>query len=476
VFSVGIALALSPLTPVGLARLAEPRVGFASDWTVIGLGGLGLLVLIAVLTAVPCWTVTRSHTSLSAAALTGSQRLRPSRIANVGARAGLPVTTVLGARLALDRGRGRTAIPVRTTVATTALSVAAFAMALSVGSSLTNLLATPKLYGLTWDVAFQGQASDARGGTARLLASKEVKAFAFGATGVSLDVNGQRVDADIIDPPLKGGAGTSVLEGRAPEREGEIALGTLTLHDLGLSIGDTVQAGVAGTRPIAMRVVGRVVLVPVSSNLNTAVVSGRLRLGQGALLTYEGAARQAPQAVPPAGVFIRFAAGTSQAHAAADVAAMLGGDISEAPFQKPNDVVNFGRVQSLPLVLAAILAIVGLAALTHLIVMAGRSNRRDVAILKATGLAPRQAIATALWQGTILVTIALALGIPIGVLAARWIWRAIASGLGIVSVPRFPLLSTILIVPVAEILALAIASIPARRAGMLKPAIQLRTE
>jgi hypothetical protein len=38
------------------------------------------------------------------------------------------------------------------------------------------------------------------------------------------------------------------------------------------------------------------------------------------------------------------------------------------------------------------------------------------------------------------------------------------------------LLSTILIVPVAEILALAIASIPARRAGMLKPAIQLRTE
>ena len=474
VLSLGVALALSPLTPLGLARLAEPHVGFSLDGTALGLGGLGLLVVVAILTAPPCWTAARPHTFSSVPAAAGNQRLRPSKTATAAAR--LPIATALGARLALDRGRGRTAIPVRTTLATAALSVAAFAMALGIGSSLAYLLATPKLYGLTWDASFQGQASDARRAAPRLLASKEVESFAFGATGVSLDVNGQRVDADIIDPPLKGGGGTALLEGRLPKSGNEIALGTLTLRDLGLHVGDTVQAGVAGTKPIAMHVVGRVVLVPVSSNLSTVVVSGRLRLGDGALLTYEGASRQAPGAVPPAGVFIRFAAGTSRAQATGKVAVILGGDIAPAPFQQPNDVVNFGRVQNLPLVLAAILAIVGLAALTHVIVLAGRSNRRDVAILKANGLTPRQATATALWQGAILTAIALLIGIPTGALAARWIWRALADGLGIVSIPRFPALASLLIVPAAEILTLAIAILPARKAGRLKPALQLRTE
>src|SRR4029450_9066865 len=39
----GIALAMSPLRPLGLARDAEPRPGFAVDWIVLGVGAAVLM-------------------------------------------------------------------------------------------------------------------------------------------------------------------------------------------------------------------------------------------------------------------------------------------------------------------------------------------------------------------------------------------------------------------------------------------------
>src|SRR5207253_6169256 len=76
---------------------------------------------------------------------------RPSSTAGAAARVGLPAPAVVGTRFALEAGRGRTAVPVRTTTAGVMLGIAALAMSLTFGSSLNYLLATPRLYGLTWD-------------------------------------------------------------------------------------------------------------------------------------------------------------------------------------------------------------------------------------------------------------------------------------------------------------------------------------
>ena len=73
------------------------------------------------------------------------------------AGAGAPVTAAAGVRLALEPGRGRTAVPVRAALAGTALSVLAVTAALTFGANLLHLVNTPPLYGQRWDAAIDVQ-------------------------------------------------------------------------------------------------------------------------------------------------------------------------------------------------------------------------------------------------------------------------------------------------------------------------------
>ena len=77
-----------------------------------------------------------------------------SSLAAALSSAGFPITTVTGARLALEPGRGRSAVPVKTTLATAAVAVASVAAALTFGASLQHLVATPRLFGQTWDTSY----------------------------------------------------------------------------------------------------------------------------------------------------------------------------------------------------------------------------------------------------------------------------------------------------------------------------------
>jgi hypothetical protein len=58
---------------------------------------------------------------------------------------------MMGVRLALQPGAGRTALPVRSTIAGAVIGVAALSAAMVFSASLGHLLATPRLYGVTWD-------------------------------------------------------------------------------------------------------------------------------------------------------------------------------------------------------------------------------------------------------------------------------------------------------------------------------------
>src|SRR5204862_5915992 len=97
--AVVVAIAMSPLFPVGLARTAEPAPGFAIDWLALGLGAVGVFVLVVAAAALPNWRASRTPSKLTA-------EPRASSSAELLARNGFPPTAVTGVRLALERGRG----------------------------------------------------------------------------------------------------------------------------------------------------------------------------------------------------------------------------------------------------------------------------------------------------------------------------------------------------------------------------------
>src|SRR5207248_5547218 len=68
-----------------------------------------------------------------------------------------PVTMTAGARLALEPGQGRTAVPVRSALAGTMLSVLAVTAAFTFGANLLHLVNTPRHYGQNWDAAIDLQ-------------------------------------------------------------------------------------------------------------------------------------------------------------------------------------------------------------------------------------------------------------------------------------------------------------------------------
>ena len=58
-----------------------------------------------------------------------------------------------GLRFALESGRGRNAVPVRSAIAGTVLAVAVLVTTVTFGASLNNLVSHPALYGWNWNYA-----------------------------------------------------------------------------------------------------------------------------------------------------------------------------------------------------------------------------------------------------------------------------------------------------------------------------------
>jgi ABC-type lipoprotein release transport system permease subunit len=143
---------------------------------------------------------------------------------------------------------------------------------------------------------------------------------------------------------------------------------------------------------------------------------------------------------------------------------------------KPNDLVNFGRVQNFPLFLALLVALMAAATLAHVLVTSIRRRRRDLAILKTLGFQNGQLTTTLAWQSTTLAIIAILIGVPLGVAAGRWVWTTFADQLGILPSPAVPVMALFIIIPATVLLANVIAYLPGRAAGRVKAATVLRTE
>jgi FtsX-like permease family len=280
--ALAVAIALSPLFPLGLARVAEPDPGVTFDAVTLGAGAAVLVLALLALGAWPAWRVAAGPSTRD----TGER----SALAGALARSSFPVTAVAGVGLALERGRGRTAVPVRSTVAGAVLGVVALATALTFGAALDHLLRTPRLYGWNWDVAVGDLYAD-RDLTAQVVPAlrSEPAVAGFAAAGGTLVEGGSGYLPAFGFDPVEGDVGPTVAEGRPPAGPTEVLVGTKTLRTLGAQLGDEVELRRAvdfgdrspGGPAQRYRVVGRGVLPE----------TGFAEFGEGFALTLAGVER-----------------------------------------------------------------------------------------------------------------------------------------------------------------------------------------
>src|SRR5689334_10248102 len=143
------AVVASRWMPVGYASYLEPHPGISADWLVLGPGWLLGPVLVAAGSA-----------AAAALALTARRRLavpRRSRVVAAAATAGLGVPVVVGARFALEPGRGRAAVPVRPALLGAVAGVLGVLAAFTFAAGVSDAAANPARFGQTWQLdAFLG--------------------------------------------------------------------------------------------------------------------------------------------------------------------------------------------------------------------------------------------------------------------------------------------------------------------------------
>ncbi|MBV8915782.1 MAG: ABC transporter permease [Acetobacteraceae bacterium] len=466
---VGAALA-SPLFPLGTAGIAEPHPGLRIDARALSLGAVAVIGAVLALGA------------LAAARANAIQRRaevaseRPPASLRAAGRFRLPLPLATGLWLALRGGRGRRSAPVRATFGALAVGVMATVAALTFGAGLSHLLATPSLYGSTFDALVQanGNFGDVRPAIAPLRGDPTVAAVRIADDGIPMQASKARFDVQ-AGANLKGAIVPTLLAGRVPEGPDEILLGSDTMRALRTRLGRSISLRVAGyIGPVSMRVVGRGVL---------AATSDTEQLGKGGVITSDGEAAFAAKAPagfalpPPGDIFVRFRSGTDPAAGRATLERRLGADgrfIVTAPL-RPADVTNLAQIRRLPLALAGVLAALGTATLGYLLLSGVRRWRRDFAVLKAMGFVGSQVRATLLWHATVVAGAGLAVGLPLGIVIGRWGWTYVANRIGAVAAPVVPL-GLLAMFPLVVLIANIVAFEPALAAARSASGPPLRTE
>ena len=466
VTAFAVAFLASPLFPIGAARIAEPDPGFSFD-PVATVAGAGVtLVLCFLLSLWPALKEARS------AQQPGESETHPSLAATTAQNMSASAPVVAGLRLALEPGRGRTAVPVRSTIAGVAIALAAITGAVVVASSLDNLLDHPALAGQTYDGIIVPQGEEPTDPEA----VRSLSFVARGADGTAL--NGVVGGRGMFGVVFAEGApiGFSVIDGRAPTDDPAgglptAALGVKTMERLHLRIGDTTTItidtqdteGAPREVPLRVRTVGRVAIPSFPFGVNPQGEGFALSLGTlRRVLPEEGGC-----------CFVRFRPGTDRDAAAAEA--------QKNGFQlffstERADLNTLAQLSTAPLTLAGILGLIAAAVLVHTLITAVRRRRRDLAILKTLGFVRAQARKAVAVQSSAIVILALAVGVPTGVMIGRWGWRFFSFSFGVVPAPVAPVRYLAVIVPAVVAFANLVALLPARAAAATKPALILRSE
>lgn len=458
------AVALSPLTPLPgtVASRAELEPGIEVDPLVLLVGGLSAALLALLVAALPAARSIRSYRAPAA------RRDRPTLASRLAVR-GPSVACTIGTRFALEPGQGRASVPVRTTLTTVVVAVALVVAATTFTASLDATRADPERFGVTWDIA-SGAMTDPAHAEAmadELRAMSGIRAFAaigntaFETTFGELPTVMARQEEGLVTP--------LITSGRAP-RQGEVALGELTMREEGFALGDelVIDDPVAGTRSF---------VITGTAVLNVAGLDPSIAPGRGALFDWSILADLNPEAaefIAPALFLVDVEPG-QQAEVEEQLRTLFPTSTRAEPVE-PHDLTNIGDASLLPTALGAVVTILGVGTAAHAMLSAVRRRRHELAVLKVMGFVRAETRRAVAWQAVILGTVALVIGIPIGIAMGRVSWSIAAGQLGIPSHPEVAPLA-VLVVSAGFLLVLLLAAVlPAQIASRVPAAETLRAD
>jgi|GEM_PF-1628334 len=468
-----LAIALSPIAPIGPAHDIEPDPGLHTDGWVLALGATGMLLVAAAVGL------------LAAVALRRAERVgaeerasRPSLLSRAGL--GLRAPSSAGLRLATGEiGSSRSGA--LTTFVGATLGVIAVLVVQVVGAGIVRLIDTPARYGWAWDAMVSVAEEDftqAEGPSYRSTVAQLDDLGVAGRQTINLgqvDVAGLTVAAVGLGDAEGEAVGPPTIGGRLPADDDEVALGATTMHRGGVDLGDDVTIRSGGERR-RLRVVGTVTF-PRLTEYPGAPNTG---LGDGALLTSE-ALVELTGALPYSGILVR--AGDGDRLAALQSAFPQFSSSADNGFvtlierpQRPDALFGYESTTPLRYGLGGLLGGLTVASVALGLSASVRAARREIAVLRAIGFTPGQSRHVVRVHGLVVAGVALVLGVPLGLAAGRAAWRSFADRLGVASDPITPgagvAVTALVVVAVCVLLTIPIAA-GATRSG---PAAALRAE
>ena len=230
-------------------------------------------------------------------------------------------------------------------------------------------------------------------------------------------IDGVSVPTLLAIDPLKGSVYPPILQGHAPQADNQIVLGTQTLHRLHRRIGQSIHIATP-QGPLPLRIVGRMIVPSVGDLFSNALGEGAWVYGPAVQKEQNAQASGGSSAAPPT-VFnmfaVRYAKGVTPAEGYASLRRQFGAVVLR---QLPSeDVLNLQNVDRLPLILAGLVALLGVVTIANTLVISVRRRRRDLGVLKVIGLGPRQVAGVVAWEATTFSVVALIIGIPLGLVA-----------------------------------------------------------
>jgi putative ABC transport system permease protein len=471
-----VALVASTRTPIGDARAIEPQPGAELDLAPLVLVSAGAILLTCLLLA-----------------LLGARRLRPAAgrrtpMSRTAARMGLPPSAVLGLRTGLEPGRRQA--PVRSSLFAVAVGAAAVVGALVYTGSAQHLRETPRLAGVAWDDFFF--ISDRDDGLELAEHARDwpeaervgtlgffTPSFLLGEDQHLSRVLAYSTEPDDIEPP--------VISGRPPSGPSELVIGPLLADATGLGVGDEVTGAFElGIEDDRTRILSEARTYEVVGIGPVPIADGNFDVGVG--MTLDGYR----QAVPPETdegnelefrpdfLTVDWAPGVTN-RAITELMGAEGFDIEGEPLWSEDLLqalvaIDVTSTESAPDLLALLMVVMAGSVLAYVVATTISRDRHDLAIARSLGFAPRHIRRTAAWAATSFTVVALAIAIPLGIVAGRITWRAYAESLGVIPTPVLPWTEIATFAGAAVLAANLVAFVAAWRQNRLLPAEPLRAE
>lgn len=442
--------------PTGFVRRLEPDPGQRIDWKVLGLG-----VVVSVV-ALLAWTLVALMISRRV-----SSAQRSSTIADAVASRCRSASMSIGMRFAFTRG-GSDPGGVRGATAGLALATICLGGALTFGSSLTRLVGEPWRYGNNFPLAFgEGENELPPTMTSQLEADRDVSGLTY--YGLATATSGKSQIWLAGYRTARGHLTPTLLEGRIPTADDEIALGRLEARTLHAKVGGDVAIDVAGKHH-TFHVTGLAVIPSIGGNNG---------IGQDGLVTLPALTRL-DHSVKVANATVAVRPGAPPGTIERVWRRGINWD-SKEPLpawtgSPPPVIVDVARIRSTPYLLVGVLGTLVALTIGHTVWSSVRRRRRDAAILRSIG-ADRRFVSRAMhWQATAIVLVPVLIGLLVGVAAGVRVFRVFADAMGVVDGAAIPVLAAGGTLVASLLVSNVVSGVAARRIESGSPADLLRTE